>query len=115
MSRTSTEEARRLARGNHRASVRYRCAPATSGKLYVADDQEYQQAWIMNLSKTGVGLVSPRPLPAGVLLTIRMRGAKGSVDLTAHVVHCTSQSPNEWLIGCELLQPLQDEVLDTLL
>jgi hypothetical protein len=115
MSRTSTEEARRQARGNHRATVRYRCAPATPGKLYIADDQEYQRAWIMNLSKTGVGLVLPRPLAAGILLVIRMRGANGPVDLPAHVVHSTSQSPNEWMIGCELLQPLQDEVLDTLL
>ncbi len=115
MSSLSTEEVRRLARGNHRATVRYRCAPATAGRLYFADDQEYQHAWIINLSKTGVALQLPHPLPAGVLLVIRMRGANGAVELPAQVVHSTLQVHNEWLIGCELIQPLRDEDLDRLL
>ena len=115
MSRLSTDVVRRLARGNHRATVRYRCAPATAGKLYFAQDQEQQRAWIMNLSKTGVGLLLPRPLAAGIYLVIRMRGPHGAVELPAHVVHSTLQTQSEWLIGCELIQPLHDEDLDTLL
>lgn len=115
MSRLPTEEPQRLARGNQRATVRYRCAPATVGKLYFADDHEFQRAWIINLSKTGVGLVLARPLPVGAFFIVQMRGARGPFEMPAQVVHATRQTQTDWLIGSELIQPLTDEELETLL
>jgi hypothetical protein len=109
------EEAQRLARANHRATVRYRCAPATSGKVFLADDQEFQRAWVMNISKTGLGIVLGRPLPVGAFLTIQMRSNQGTLEMTAHVVRALRQSPAEWFVGCELMNPLNDDELDSLL
>lgn len=115
MSRLPMEEAQRLARANHRATVRYRCAPATTGKVFLAEDQELRRAWVMNISKTGIGVILPRPLPVGASLTIQMRSSLGTVDMTAHVIHATRQNQAEWFIGCEFTEPLLDDELDELL
>ncbi|MCI0684191.1 MAG: PilZ domain-containing protein [Gemmataceae bacterium] len=115
MTRLPLEEAQRLARSNHRATVRYRCAPATSGKVFLADDQELRRAWVMNLSKQGIGVLLPRPVPVGAYLTIQMRASQGAVSMTGHVVHATLHGQGEWLIGCEFMQPLNDDELEELL
>ena len=114
MSRLPMEEAQRLARANHRATVRYRCAPATSGKVFLADDQEFRRAWVINISKTGVGLVLPRPLPVGAFLTLQMRSGQGTFEMSANVVRVARQK-EEWFVGCELINPLNDDELDGLL
>lgn len=115
MSRLPVEEAQRLARANHRATVRYRCAPATSGKVFLAEDNEVRRAWVMNISKTGIGVVLARPLPVGAFLTIQMRSSQGTVEMTAHVVHATRQHQAEWFVGCEFNEPLLDDELEELL
>ena len=115
MSRLPTEEAQRLARSNNRATVRYRCAPATAGKVFVADDAEVDRAWVMNISKTGIGVVFARPLPVGSFLTIQMRAGEGTIDMNAHVVHATRQNHADWYLGCELIHPLNDDDLELLL
>ena len=115
MSRLPMEEAQRLARANHRATVRYRCAPATSGKVFLADDQEFRRAWVINISKTGIGVVVARPLPVGAFLTIQMRAGQETIDMPAHIVRIFRQSQAEWFIGCELINPLNDDELDGLL
>lgn len=115
MSRLPLEEAQRLARANHRATVRYRCAPATTGKIFLADDQEFRRAWVINVSKTGIAVVLARPLPVGDFVTIQMRSNQRTVDLNAHVVHATRQNQSEWFIGCEFVEPLNDDALDELL
>jgi hypothetical protein len=115
MSRLPMEEAQRLARANNRATVRYRCAPATSGKVFLADDQELRRAWVINISKTGIGIVLSRSLPVGAFITIQMRSSQGTLDMSAHVVHVTRQGPAEWFVGCELINPLNDDELDGLL
>jgi hypothetical protein len=109
--------ARPRRRGNNRATVRYGCAPATIGRLYVGEDHEFQHAWVLNLSRNGVGFILQRPVPAGIVVKIHMRGAeKGTpYQLSAQVVHCGLQMPGEWFVGCEFDRPLPPEVLDDLL
>lgn len=104
-------------RGNSRATVRYHCAPATIGRLYVGDDHEFQHAWVLNLSQTGIGFFLSRPVSAGLPVVIQIRGAEpASVhELCATVVHCTAQLTGEWLVGCEFTHPLPVEVLDSIL
>ena len=104
-------------RGNKRATVRYRCAPATIGKLYVSDDHEYQHAWVLNLSAQGIGLILTRPVAAGTFVVIHLRSndPARTYELTAHVVHCTALPHGEWNLGCELVNPLSLEDLDLLL
>lgn len=103
-------------RGNARATVRYRCAPATIGKVYLGDDHEYQHAWVLNLSVTGIGLSLPRPIPAGSEATIQIRGNDGKTyDLYTRIVHCTEQPHHDWSVGGEFVQPLTADDLDNLL
>ncbi len=118
MSRLPTEEAQRLARGYQRVTVRYRCAPATTGKLCISEDEEFQRAWILNISKTGVGLTLSRPLSPGTFVVIHMRQTddRSKVhELPAHVMHATVLTTSDWLIGCELITPLTSDELDAFL
>ncbi len=118
MSKTSTPPNLPAAgRGNKRATVRYRCAPATIGKLYLSDDQEYQHAWLVNLSLTGVGMILPRPVTVGSFVAIHIKSNTPgkTYELAAHVMHCTSLVHGEWNVGCELVHALAPEDLDLLL
>lgn len=105
------------ARGNKRATIRYRCAPATIGKLYINEDHEYQHAWLVNLSLAGVGMVLTRPIVLGKLVLIHIKSSQPgkSYELMAHIVHCTPLPHGEWSIGCELVNALSPEDLDLLL
>jgi hypothetical protein len=104
-------------RSNKRATVRYRCAPATIGKLYVSDDHEYQHSWLVNLSAGGVGLILTRPVPRGsfVLIHIKSNHPGKTYELAAHVVYCNALPHGEWNVGLELATPLSPEDLDLLL
>jgi hypothetical protein len=104
-------------RGNKRATVRYRCAPATIGKLYVSEDQEYQHAWVLNLSAQGIGMILTRPVPTGtfVIIHIKSNDSAKIYELTANIMHCTSLPHGEWNVGCELIKALSAEDLDLLL
>jgi PilZ domain len=120
VSQTSTPQegmARQRRRGNSRATVRYRCAPATIGRLYVGADQEFQHAWVLNLSRTGIGFFLARPVTVGLPVTIQIRVAETRMvqELAAHVTHCTAQLTGEWLVGCEFTHPIAADVLDRLL
>ena len=69
---------------NRRATVRYQCAPATSAKVYAAEDITFQVAWIMDLSKTGAGLllkqiIAGRAASAGELAKQRRRSHRRNV------------------------------------
>lgn len=102
---------------NHRASVRYRCAPATAGKVYLSDDEKFVRAWVLNISEGGLALLLDRSLELGLVLAIQMKCSTGEklVQLSAQVAHCTCQSKGDWVIGCEFVVPLAKEQLDELL
>jgi PilZ domain len=115
---TSPPVATRLRRpANNRAMVRYRCAPATIGRLYVGEDHEFQHAWVANLSQNGVAFVLARSIPSGTPILIQIRGIANPVlyGLPAQVVHCTEQLEGDWMIGCSFEEPLSTELLDNLL
>ena len=120
MSQTSIPQegtARERRRDNHRATVRYRCAPATGGRIHASDDQEFQRAWFLDVSLTGFGLLLTQPVPVGIPVAIYLRGHEtlAMYEFDARVVHCTAQHPAEWVVGCELAHPLTPEILEDLL
>lgn len=120
MSQTSIPRegaARERRRDNHRATVRYRCAPATSGRLHAGDDQEFQRAWILDVSLSGFGLLLTRPMHAAMPVTIHLRGHQtlAMYEFDARVIHCTPQHGADWLVGCKLAHPLTPEILEDLL
>jgi hypothetical protein len=106
-----------VARGNRRATIRYRCAPATVGKVIATEDHEYQRVWILDLSLRGVGIQLTRPLIAGQHVVLLMRNNDGTrlFELSAHVMRCVAVPHGDWQLGCELTIPLTLEELDQLL
>jgi hypothetical protein len=102
---------------NQRATVRYRCPPATAGRVQLADDVKFLRAWLQNLSAAGIGLLMSKPLDCGLLVTVQIKSqvSKKTYALSAHVIHATQQSKGEWLIGCAFEEPLTSENLDDLL
>ena len=104
-------------RGNCRATIRYRCAPATIGKVFSTDDHEFQTAWIIDLSLTGIGIQVTRELGIGqhITITIRSYDSKRRFTLSAHVVHCNPRPQGEFIVGCDLTTPLTPDDRDQLL
>ena len=103
-------------RHNRRTTVRYRCAPATIGKVFCADDHEFQRAWILDLSLTGVAMELPRPVALDQIILVTIRGADGKMhELSARVRRCEPLAGDHWLAGCELTKPLSAEELEHLL
>ncbi len=108
---------RNLVRIKRRAAVRYRCNLATLGYLLFPQTGETVEAWVHNLSETGIGLNLSRPLDAGTAVVIRLCGSTDrlAVKLPAQVVHSTKELDGTWRIGCEFGEKLTAEMLDSLL
>jgi hypothetical protein len=100
-----------------RSFVRYRCALATLGRLYIPDTGETLESWICNLSQRGIGLNLERSLDPGTPLVIHLRSSNQSTafKLAGRVIHATPEADGSFRIGCELLDPLTPEMLDELL
>ena len=105
----------RRAASNRRASVRYQCGLATPGRLLLVDGQEWQRAWVLDLSLGGVGLLLSRPLEQGSEVVIVLKSATQTFELAAHVCHSSRQQDGDWIVGCEFVKKLTNEERDTLL
>jgi hypothetical protein len=104
-------------RGNRRATVRYRCAPATLGKVYLSEDREFQRACVLNLSMKGIGMQLGRRLDLGqfIMISIKTNDGLKTFELGAQVVHCDPMLQDEWYVGCELTLALTPDELEQLL
>jgi hypothetical protein len=102
---------------NRRATVRYRCAPATTGKIYSAEDHEFVRAWIVNLSLKGIGMQLSRPIELGrhVVIVMRNNDNTQTLEFAARIVHVHPLPHDEWHIGGEFTIPLTPEELEQFL
>lgn len=103
---------------NQRVMVRYRCAPATPGRVFLEEeDQEFRWVWLINLSQGGAGFLCGKAIPAGTSISLSIKSPDSGriANLSAHVMHSTQQRDGDFLIGCEFLQALPLEQLDDLL
>lgn len=102
---------------NRRAAVRYHCGPATPGKVLLVEGQEWQRAWVLDLSLGGVGLLLNRPLEAGlsIVVVLKCSTTGKSEEILARVCHSSRQADGDWVVGCEFTTKLNDEQLDRLL
>jgi hypothetical protein len=101
---------------NRRATVRYLCAPATPGRVVRVETQELQRAWVLDLSRGGVGLLVSLAIPDDQAIHVVLKSAAGrSYELPARVARSTRQPDGDWVLGCELLTQLSDDDLDALL
>jgi hypothetical protein len=79
--------------------------------------EEWQRAWVLDLSLGGVGLLLQRPLEAGssLLLHLHSDSRQLTFQLRARVAHASRQHDGDWVVGCEFEEPLTDDALDALL
>jgi PilZ domain len=101
---------------SRRVAVRYKCGPATPGRVQL-QGEEWQRAWILNLSLSGVGLLLGRQLAPGLEVVVHLTSGAGDkmFEIAARVRHATRQPDNEWVLGCEFAIPLTDEQMEALL
>jgi hypothetical protein len=100
---------------NQRASVRYQCGLATPGRVLLGDGEEWQRAWVLDLSLGGVGLLLSQPLDQGSEVMIVLKSATQTFELPARVCHSSRQQDGDWLIGCQFVSKLTLDLLDELL
>jgi hypothetical protein len=78
--------------------------------------EEWQRAWVLDLSLHGAGLLLTRPLTAGLEINIILiSGQNQSFEMPARICHATQQPDGDWIVGCEFIKQLTDEELDAVL
>ncbi len=97
--------------------MRYKCGPATAGRVLL-DGEEWQRAWVLDLSSTGVGLLLARALDAGLEIVIHLKSGDGKtrfISCRPVCCHATRQPDGDWVVGCEFTTELTADQLDALL
>jgi PilZ domain len=100
-----------------RVEARYHCGPATLGQVMIAEQLENLRGWILDLSANGAGVLLSAPLPLDTLFVLHLKSTDGErrYELPGRVVHATTQTSGDWLIGCRFADPLSADDLDALL
>ena len=98
-----------------RAEVRYLCDKQVV--CYELAAQQRLWARVRNISANGIGLLLRAPIAAGTELVVEMKTLDPSTSFTlvAHVIHCTLQQDQSWIVGCRFLSKPHEEDLLALL
>jgi hypothetical protein len=86
-----------------RASQRAHPRKTTLGRVVATQPAQSLAAVVQDVSPGGVGLLANTPLEPHSLLWLELAGAS---PLGARVAHATPQADGTWLLGCELIDPL---------
>jgi hypothetical protein len=102
---------------NRRACVRYRCTRPIPRRIALAESYTSLDGWLVDISTAGLGLLLDCPLDVGTLLFVEVESSPETfpVELLASVVRATATAETEWLVGCELVNPLSEAEVKTLL
>ena|SRR5947209_3923554 len=86
-------------------------------RIYCVDDFRPLDAWIVDVSRSGLALYLPDPLPEGAILFLELETLPEAPPLKvwASVIHCKRGEDGDWLFGCELINPLSTKQLQSLL
>lgn len=98
-----------------RRARRFRCGLATIGKIQFPGKDDSADAFVYNLSETGIGLNMTGPLEDGQEIVIRIRAANMTYQLNARVVHSTEELDRTWRVGCEFATNLPADDLERIL
>ncbi|MBI3410930.1 MAG: PilZ domain-containing protein [Planctomycetes bacterium] len=100
-----------------RRFYRYRCRPASFGKLCIPHTKDTLLVLVQNISRKGIGLYLPHPLKGGAHATILLRiaGERTPHRFSLRLVHCTQEVNRSWGIGCEFFEAISTDLLDNLL
>jgi hypothetical protein len=102
---------------SRRNSARQPSSRPLPRRLCAGDAREQLDAWILDLSVNGIGLVVDKPVEVGTLLLLELETCPQAAPLTvwANVVHCQPTGDGEYRIGCQFVTPLADDDLEVLL
>lgn len=100
-----------------RQARRFRCGLATLGKVQFPGKDNSADAFVYNLSESGIGLNMSEPLESGKIIIIRIRVSEEPQPylLNARVVHSTQEVDCTWRVGCEFGEPLGPDLLEKIL
>jgi len=75
--------------------------------MALAESYTSLEGWLIDISVAGLSLLLDHPLELGTLLFVELESSLKSppVELLANVVRTTATTQDEWLIGCELVNP----------
>jgi hypothetical protein len=76
-----------------------------------------RQATVVNISANGTALLVNSPIDVGALLNLYLRRSDRHDDLEilACVVRVTPQGHGQWLLGCNFISELSDELMQAFL
>jgi PilZ domain-containing protein len=100
-----------------RTWMRIDCRLAARIQEIGAKEAGWQEVQVLNLSASGLGILSERFIDAGALLNVELLGRDGAAARTilACVVHVMSRGPQEWALGCNFIRELNDEDFQALI
>jgi hypothetical protein len=107
---------RKPAGPDKRMWVRFSCDVRASYRLVRDAESPPLPARVLDMSPSGVGLLTNRPVDVGRLLSLELRGAHGHSTLTmlASVVRLTTRPGEEWVLGCNFIRELTDAEMKAL-
>lgn len=74
-------------------------------KVDIAEGQELEEAWVVDRSKTGLGLHMDKPLKKGAVIKVRPRQAIGAgLWVEVVVANCRAEE-DYWKVGCQFVVP----------
>jgi hypothetical protein len=94
-----------------RTSPRAQPCKTTLGRLVATLPASSLAAIVQDLSARGIGLVATAPVALRSLLWVELAGTD---PVGARVAHATPQPDGTWLLGCELIEPIDSEAFRTL-
>jgi hypothetical protein len=104
----ASTERRQAVRHAGERLLRCRVASAADGPIF--------QATVLDVSTSGIGLLSPRPLAEGNPVAVRLsQPPRTPIDLTGRVVYCSRQPGARYVVGCTFDQPVAEAVLAQLI
>ncbi len=82
----------------------------TLGRIVATQPSQSLAALVQDFSAGGLGLVANARLEPRSLLWLELAGTS---PLGARVAHATRQDDGTWLVGCELIEPLAVETIES--
>jgi c-di-GMP-binding flagellar brake protein YcgR len=75
-----------------------------------------RSARVVNISASGVALLTDHEVKAGTLLSAELQGESHAALLTilACVVHVIARADGQWLLGCDFIRELTEQDMETL-
>jgi hypothetical protein len=103
--------------GDGRSWVRFSCSVQAVCDTVPANGRAPEAVQVINLSPSGVGLMVPRQIETGSMLSLELRSPSGrhACTMLACVVHASGRDSGNWALGCNFIRELTDQEMQTLL